>query len=186
MLPAVGYASSMMSFGQGILQFSKVAKKFIEHLFMAIAGTEWLIDASGCRAEALCDRRLLEGVFERVIAELDLRVVGAPVWHEFPWPGGVTGIALLTESHLTCHTYPEHELLTINLYCCRARCAWAWDERLKEMLGAKNVSVRVVLRGEAATTTPQQTIAMRDDVTSEDMMSDDALALRNAEGGQGV
>ncbi len=146
---------------------------------MAIAGTEWLIDASGCRAEALRNRRLLEAVFERVIAELDLRVVGASVWHEFAWPGGVTGIALLTESHLTCHTYPEHELATINLYCCRAHCVWAWDERLKEMLGAKNVSVRAILRG--ATVMPQQIASMRDNVTSED-----TFALRDAEGGQGV
>lgn len=152
---------------------------------MAIAGTEWLIDASGCRAEALRDRRLLEAVFERVIAELELRVVGAPVWHEFPSPGGVTGIALLTESHLTCHTYPEHELVTINLYCCRARCAWAWEEKLKEMLGAKNVSVRVVLRGVAAATS-QQSIVARNDIASEDTIGDGVFAFDSAEGGQGV
>ncbi len=184
MLPAVGCAALMIRFGQGILQFFKGFKKVHRTPFMAIAGTEWLIDAGGCRAQALRDRRLLEGVFERIIAELDLRVVGASVWHEFPPPGGVTGIALLTESHLTCHTYPEHELVTINLYCCRARCAWAWDEGLKEMLGAKNVSVRVVLRGGAARS--QQSLATMSDVTSEDLMSGDALAFDSAEGGQGV
>jgi len=126
---------------------------------MAIAGTEWLVDASGCRAESLRDVRLLCEVFERVIAELNLRVVGIPMWHEFPWPCGVTGIALLTESHLACHTYPEHELATFNLYCCRARCTWPWSERLKEMLGATSVNVRVVERGAGvpqAITLPEQ------------------------------
>ncbi|MFN2455870.1 MAG: adenosylmethionine decarboxylase [Pyrinomonadaceae bacterium] len=113
---------------------------------MAIVGTEWLIDASGCRAESLRDTQLLRAMFERIIRELNLRVVGEPVWHKFAEPSGVTGMVLLTESHLTCHTYPEHELATINLYCCKARPAWNWAENLREMLGATSVKVRIVER----------------------------------------
>jgi S-adenosylmethionine decarboxylase len=113
---------------------------------MLTVGTEWLIEASGCDAEALRDVGRLRAVFARAVEELGLRVVGEPLWHKFPGEGGVTGLAMLTESHLACHTYPEFRVAAFNLYCCRERPAWPWAERLGEMIGATGVSVRSVSR----------------------------------------
>src|ERR1700741_2503010 len=109
-------------------------------------GTEWLVEAAGCDAEALRDAALLEGLFLRVIEELGLKPLHAPAWHVFPDPGGVTGFVMLSESHLACHTYPEHGMAAINLSCCRPRPDWPWQGRLEEMLGATEVRVRVVDR----------------------------------------
>src|SRR5438105_10110872 len=96
-------------------------------------GTEWLIDAEGCSPDALRDASRLRAVLERVIADLELRVVGAGVWHSFPPPGaGVTGMYLLTESHLACHSYPELGVATFNLYCCRPRPEWGWQRALAD------------------------------------------------------
>ena len=109
-------------------------------------GTEWLIDASGCDKEALADLDRLRAVFQRVIRDLDLNVLGEIAWHQFDHPGGVSGLALLSESHLSCHTYPEFRAATFNLYCCRERTTWSWETILKEMLGATEVNVRVFER----------------------------------------
>jgi len=87
--------------------------------------------------------------------ELNLQVVGEMLWHQFPEPGGVTGLALLSESHLACHTYPEYGVATFNLYCCRARPEWPWAERLSEMLGARAVKVQAVERLFIANIFPQ-------------------------------
>ena len=111
-----------------------------------IVGTEWLVDVAGCNSDALRDVEALRSVFSRIIAELELKAVGDTVWHRFPAPGGVTGVVLLTESHLACHTYPEFGIATFNLYCCRARPEWPWAERLSEMLGSTNTVVRIVER----------------------------------------
>lgn len=109
-------------------------------------GTEWLIDASGCDKAALADLDRLRAVFNRVIRDLDLNVLGEIAWHQFDDPGGISGLALLSESHLTCHTYPEFRAATFNLYCCRERTSWSWETILKEILGATEVNVRVFER----------------------------------------
>jgi S-adenosylmethionine decarboxylase len=111
-----------------------------------IVGTEWLIDAAGCRPESLCDLKTLRRLFDRIVAELNLQLAGEAQWRQFPPPGGITGLVLLSESHLACHTYPEYGIATLNLYCCRARPAWPWAERLYEILGATDVRVSSVDR----------------------------------------
>jgi S-adenosylmethionine decarboxylase len=119
-----------------------------------IVGTEWLVDATGCRAEALRDVAVLRMIFARVIEDLNLRIVGEMHWHKFPQAGGVTGFALLSESHLACHTYPEYGLATINLYCCRSRPEWPWAKELSAALGAQEVTVRALQRRSAIDSLP--------------------------------
>ena len=109
-------------------------------------GAEWLVEAIGCREEALTSVEVLSSLFARVVDELGLKTLHEPAWHVFPGPGGITGFVMLTESHLACHTYPEHGVAAINLYCCRPRPEWPWQERLAELLGATEVRVRIVER----------------------------------------
>ena len=112
-----------------------------------IVGTEWLIEAFDCKAESLRDVEMLREVFARIISDLGLKTVGIGQWHKFGGEGGVTGLLMLTESHLACHTYPEHKTATFNLYCCRTRPAWDWEENLLEMIGAKTVNIQKIERG---------------------------------------
>ncbi|MGE3465303.1 MAG: adenosylmethionine decarboxylase [Pyrinomonadaceae bacterium] len=113
-----------------------------------IVGTEWLIEATGCDRALLRDEDKIRSILSRVIDDLGLRPIGS-VWHKFDGEGGVTGLIALTESHLACHTYPEHGTATFNLYCCRTRPEWAWDEHLKADLNASHISVIRIERGES-------------------------------------
>ena len=111
-----------------------------------IVGTEWLVEAEGCDAESLRDEARLKDAFARIIDDLGLKAIDS-VWHKFPGEGGVTGMVALTESHLACHTYPEHGIATFNLYCCRTRPEWDWQANLKEILGAAAVQITKFERG---------------------------------------
>ena len=111
-----------------------------------IVGTEWLVEAIGCGPAALRDEALVRSVLESVIADLGLKSVGS-VWHKFPGEGGVTGLIALTESHLACHTYPEHGTATFNLYCCRSRPEWDWEGNLRAHLGATAIRLTRIDRG---------------------------------------
>ena len=112
-----------------------------------IVGTEWLIEAFECDAETLRDVSALRTVFARIIADLGLKSVGESNWHKFDGEAGVTGLTMLTESHLACHTYPEYKTATFNLYCCKSRPEWNWEANLKLMLKANEVKITKIERG---------------------------------------
>jgi S-adenosylmethionine decarboxylase len=112
-----------------------------------IVGTEWLIEATGCDRDALRDEATFRRIMDLVIDELGLKAVGS-VWHKFDGEGGVTGLIALTESHLACHTYPEHGTATFNLYCCKERPKWDWESHLTAELNASDVMVTEIQRGE--------------------------------------
>lgn len=109
-------------------------------------GNEWIIDAEGCDADKLGQLETLQAVCQIVVSELDLQIVGQPQWHQFPEPGGVTGMYLLSESHLTCHSFPESNFATFNLFCCRPKPDWDWEQTLHAKLGARSVLIRCVAR----------------------------------------
>lgn len=110
------------------------------------SGIEWVIDAHGCRADALADPSILEQLFDRIVSAMDLHPLGKSSWHRFPHTGGVTGVSLLRESHLACHTFPEYGSLCLNLFCCRAREAGDFEGLIKAELGASSVDVRRIDR----------------------------------------
>lgn len=111
-------------------------------------GAEWLVDATGCRPDALRSIPVFETLFARIVADLALRPLRPAVWHQFPGEAGLTGLLLLAESHLACHTFPERGFAAFNLYCCRERDEWPWTRELAIALGASHVSVRRLVRGE--------------------------------------
>ncbi|MFN7971808.1 MAG: S-adenosylmethionine decarboxylase [Acidobacteriota bacterium] len=115
-------------------------------MIAAPLGIEWLVDAEGCDPGKLRSPSVLRDLFQLLVAELDLHPIGEPAWHVFDGHGGVTGFWMLAESHLACHTFPEEGRASFNLYCCRPRDRWRWEEGLKA-LGAGRVTVRSVTRG---------------------------------------
>jgi S-adenosylmethionine decarboxylase len=115
-------------------------------------GIEWIVEAHGCSPASLADLPLLRALFQRIITDLKLRPVGETQWHQFPQTGGITGLCLLAESHLTCHTFPEFGSICLNLFCCVPRTEWDFDTCLYQTFGATFVNVRSLMRpyGEAA------------------------------------
>jgi len=112
----------------------------------AVNGTEWIVDARGCSAESLRSLDQLRALLEQIISDLDLRTIGETHWHQFPGSGGITGLCLLTESHLALHTFPEHGSLCLNLFCCRPHKQWDFERGLAKLFSASTVDVQAVLR----------------------------------------
>jgi S-adenosylmethionine decarboxylase len=110
------------------------------------SGLEWLIEAHGCDCAGLAELPKLRALFADLVAAMALRPVGEPVWHQFPTTGGITGLCLLAESHLACHTFPEHQSICLNVFCCQPRPDWDFAAYFKREFGATSVNVRRIER----------------------------------------
>lgn len=82
-------------------------------------GLHLIGDLYGC----LCDSRLmldaayLEAFCKARVAAAGLTSVGS-LFHSFGEGGGVTGVVVLAESHLSIHTWPELGYVTLDVYVC--------------------------------------------------------------------
>lgn len=111
-----------------------------------MSGCEWVVEAYGCDPVSLADLARLKTLWSAMVEELSLHPVSDALWHQFPGTGGVTGLSLLSESHFACHTFPEHQSLCLNLFCCRARPQWDFVSYLQREFAASRVSVRHIER----------------------------------------
>lgn len=79
-------------------------------------GEHWLLDLSGCPAALLDDL-----AFVRESAVEACRLAGATLLklesHRFE-PQGVTVVALVAESHLSIHTWPENNYAGVDIFTC--------------------------------------------------------------------
>jgi S-adenosylmethionine decarboxylase len=114
-------------------------------------GTEWVIEAYGCNPVRLAHLESIRKLFDTLVGGLDLHPVQPALWHQFPpvngnTAGGITGMLLLSESHLACHTFPEYESICLNLFCCRPRPEYDFKTVLETILDARDVTVRKLER----------------------------------------
>ena len=84
-----------------------------------MVGTHLLIDLYGISPEQLSDCGLLAECLAESAAVCGLTPLGDPVMHAFDG-GGVTGVILLSESHIALHSYPEHGFIAIDVFSCGA------------------------------------------------------------------
>jgi S-adenosylmethionine decarboxylase len=81
-----------------------------------IIGKHIIADLYGVSDELLSDEGRVRAIVEEVIKETRLTKLRS-VYRKFN-PGGVTGIALLGESHISIHTWPEYGLVNLDIFTC--------------------------------------------------------------------
>ncbi len=108
----------------------------------AAAGIEWVVEAYGCHPGLLRKVKRIQALCVALRRNLSLKLAAPMTFYQFPEPGGVTALALLRESHVAVHTFPDFGLLCLNVFCCRPRPEWDFVGYLKKEFGATSVSVR--------------------------------------------
>ena len=81
-------------------------------------GTHMLVDMHGVQAKLLADEQLLVELLVNSLHEAGFNVI-SHFSHKFPGDqSGVTAMALLSESHAAFHSYPEYEVLAMDIFSC--------------------------------------------------------------------
>ena len=69
-----------------------------------------------CTPEKLESIKLVKPILEKSVKESGLTKIYSK-YHQFE-PFGVTGFILLSESHVSIHTWPEKEYIAIDIFTC--------------------------------------------------------------------
>ncbi len=69
--------------------------------------------------------------------------------HKFNEGGGVTGVALLAESHISVHTWPELNYAAFDVFMCGASKPEKAVEFLRECFSPEKYTINEILRGES-------------------------------------
>lgn len=82
------------------------------------SGNHIILDIIGADTSLLKNAHVLHSFFLKLLTESDFHVIDY-LTYKFAMQGeGVTGLYLLSESHLSYHTYPENEYISIDIYTC--------------------------------------------------------------------
>jgi S-adenosylmethionine decarboxylase len=81
------------------------------------AGKHLLLDLWQCSPALLQNPCAIERSLRQAAADCGASVLHAHL-HHFHSSGGVTGVLLLAESHISIHTWPEHDFAAIDVFMC--------------------------------------------------------------------
>ena len=106
--------------------------------------THIVLDLEGCPKPKVEKVPEVRKILQQTAREAELSVISEN-FHQFK-PTGVTGVLLLKESHISIHTWPEHNIAAIDIFCCnKKKASKAYRSALKQFKALK-VKKKVVLR----------------------------------------
>lgn len=114
---------------------------------MDALGKHLLVELKDCNRERLSDLEFLKDVLLSAAREAGATILGES-FHSFPPYGGVSGVVIIAESHLSIHTWPEYCYAAADIFTCgnSLRPQRAVDLLVKE-LQARDSSILELNRG---------------------------------------
>ena len=94
---------------------SHIQDFFVEKNGLRYAGTHLLIDFWG--AHHLTDMTVVETALRDAVAACAATLINLHL-HRFEPNGGISGVAVLAESHISVHTWPEHDYAAFDIFMC--------------------------------------------------------------------
>jgi len=113
---------------------------------MDTIGRHLVIDLWDCDPELLkkigtVQKSMVDAALE---GDADIREV---IFHQFE-PDGVSGVVVISESHLTIHTFPEHAYASVDVYTCGNMDPHVSMRVVAERLKAGSYEMVEVIRGQ--------------------------------------
>ena len=84
---------------------------------MDALGKHLLLELKDCDRKRLSDLDFLRDALLSAAREAGAIVLGES-FHPFPPYGGVSGVVIIAESHLSIHTWPEYGYAAVDIFTC--------------------------------------------------------------------
>lgn len=109
-------------------------------------GRHILCEAAGCDRDVLDDRKAVERIMVDAALKTGAEVREVAI-HKFS-PQGVSGVVVISESHLAIHTWPELGYASIDVYTCGNTVdPWVAVDYMNSAFGATTVHATEYARG---------------------------------------
>lgn len=134
-----------MAVGSGTGQGIHSGKKGVGSAVNAL-GRHILAEIHGCEGEILNNMQRVENIMVQAALEAGAEVREV-AFHKFS-PQGVSGVVVISESHLAIHTWPEHGYAAVDVFTC-GESVNPWDacNYIVEQFHAQNFTASETLRG---------------------------------------
>ena len=97
------------------VKYSEGSDHFLVEDGVVFAGKHLLIDLWG--ASRLDDIKYIKTTLENIVTECNATLLHIHL-HQFSENGGISGVALLAESHVSIHTWPERGYAALDVFMC--------------------------------------------------------------------
>ena len=117
---------------------------FVERDGLLFAGTHLLVDLWG--ASHLDDQGRLEQALREASSAAGARLLELRL-HRFESSGGLSGLAILAESHISIHTWPERGYAAVDVFMCGGADPYRVIPVLRQALEPETLQVSEHKRG---------------------------------------
>ena len=118
---------------------------FVERDGLRCAGIHLLIDLEG--ASRLNEIDHIDRTLRQCVDACGATLLHIHL-HHFTPNQGVPGVAVLAESHISIHTWPEHDYAALDVFMCGETEPHKAVDILRDAFGARDVKVTEIRRGE--------------------------------------
>ncbi len=118
---------------------------FIQRDGKVFAGTHLIADFWG--AKNLDDLELMERALREAVEQAKATLLHIHLYHFTP-NGGISGVAVLAESHISVHSWPERAYAAFDVFMCGDSMPEKAVDVLKKAFMPERVVLETLLRGE--------------------------------------
>jgi S-adenosylmethionine decarboxylase len=120
---------------------------FVEKDGLLFAGTHLILDLWG--AKKLDDLEFMENSLRQCVDKCEATLLHIHL-HHFTPNGGISGVAVLAESHISVHTWPERDFAAFDIFMCGHAKPEEAISILKRAFSPKTMQITENLRGVVA------------------------------------
>ncbi|OGY45294.1 MAG: S-adenosylmethionine decarboxylase proenzyme [Candidatus Buchananbacteria bacterium RIFCSPHIGHO2_01_FULL_39_14] len=115
-------------------------------------GPHLMLEGYGCDRKKLLDMRRVFKFLNNLPNLIGMHKISTPYVIDYdggekPKDWGFSGMVLIAESHISIHTFPEKNFVSIDVYSCKIFSKEKVVKIFKQYFSPKSVEINLVIRG---------------------------------------
>jgi S-adenosylmethionine decarboxylase len=114
-------------------------------------GPHLMLDGYGCDKKKLQDLNLIYRILDELPSRIGMTKIMPPYVFKYsglkPEDWGLSGFVLIAESHISIHTFPEKNFVSVDIFSCKTFDLEFAEAYLKQAFGMEKVECNVLDRG---------------------------------------